>query len=116
MEKKISLSEFQKILDAKKRTIYYTKHSLQRAAMRGFIKEGEDGIMLFEKDIRENRPHLVVEQDSDIEDARKFKVYYRAKKGFVAYIMSIDGEIELITVYHTSKTLQKKIYKRRKGG
>lgn len=116
MEKKINLSEFQKILKVKQRTIYYTKHSLQRAAMRGFIKESEDRIPLFEKDIFENKPHLVVEQDSDIEDARKFKVYYRAKKGFMAYVVSIDGEIELITVYHTSKTLQEKIYKRRKGG
>ena len=114
MEKAISTEDFQKILKKKERQILYTPHAVQRAKLRKIITEDENEINRFENDIKK-KPDIIVEQDSEISDERKFKLYYRFERGgFLTYILAMDGEIRVITVYRTSKTLQKKIYKYRK--
>ena len=113
MEVRISKEEFQKILAKKKRQIVYSDHAIQRSKMRKIIDENDTEIKRFESDIE--KPSIVVEQDSESPDERKFKLYCRSSTGgFITYIVSIDGDITLITVYRTSKGLQKKLYKYRK--
>ncbi|OGJ49878.1 hypothetical protein A2335_01000 [Candidatus Peregrinibacteria bacterium RIFOXYB2_FULL_32_7] len=115
MEKVIDVNVFLTLLTQKKRGIIYTEHSIQRARMRQLIGDNTDKIEKFEKDLYENVPHLVVEQPSESPGDRKFKIYYRSpERGFDTYVLSIDGQIRLITIYKTSKTLQKNIYKYRK--
>ena len=115
MEKKIPVDEFQKLLSKKSRQMVYTVHAIQRARMRKIISENETEIKRFETDMKES-PSIVIEQDSESPDERKFKLYYKSSKegGFIAYIVSINEDITVITVYRTSKALQKKIYKYRK--
>lgn len=109
------MDEFQKLLSKKSRQIVCTVHAIQRAKMRKIIDEDETEIKRFETDIKE-KPSIVVEQDSEIPNERKFKLYYRSSTGagFITYIVSINADITLITVFRTSRALQKKIYKYRK--
>jgi hypothetical protein len=117
MEKKIDAEDFLKLLRAKKRKTIYTEHSIQRAKARKLISNGEATIKIFEKDLEEKTPDIVVEQTSENPDERKFKIYYRSSEtGFYTYVITINGGVRLITAYKTSKSLQRKVYKHLKRG
>ena len=117
MEEKLDADIFLKLFAQKKREIQYTEHAIQRARIRKLIPENELSVKRFEMDMYNNKPDVVVEQISENPEERKFKVYYKSPDGgFVAYILSIDGQIRLITTYKTSKSLQEKIYKHMKRG
>lgn len=117
MEEKVDPDEFIKLLKGKDRNILLTDHSLKQAKMRQIIKDDETDIKQFKTDIYNKIPFLVAEQDSENPNVRKFKLYYRStKKGFIVYIISVNAQIRLITIYPTTKSLQKQIYKYRKRG
>ncbi|MFH0884150.1 MAG: hypothetical protein V1861_00385 [Candidatus Micrarchaeota archaeon] len=117
MEQIVDLRSFQNLLRQKERIIVFRRHALQQARLRRLAAEDDTELAVFRADILEKEPYLVVEQASEMPRERKFKLYYRwPEGGFIAYIASIDGQISLITVYRTSKALQKKIYKWRKRG
>jgi hypothetical protein len=116
MEKFVSADFFLILIKQKKREIIFTEHAIQRAVRRDIICEGKSQIRQFSKDIQ-RRPDMVVEQDSEISGQRKFKAYYRSSgKGFMTYVLTINSAIRLITIYRTSRNLQKKLYKSRKRG
>lgn len=117
MEKNIETAVFLKILKQKNRSIVYTNHALAQAIQRGFITNDQTIIPEFENDIKEE-PSVVVEQGSESRDEKKFKIYYESKQlgEFMCYVIKVDGQITLITLYRTSKKLQKSIYKYRKQG
>ncbi len=112
MEKRISKEFFRKLLHNKTRSLKYTSHSIDRAVKRAIITRTEETIPRFEKDVHGNDPYLVVEQDSDSPAERKFKLYYRAPEGgFIAYIVVLNNQMRLISVYKTTKSIQQKMYK-----
>ncbi|MCI0503319.1 hypothetical protein L0Y65_01255 [Candidatus Micrarchaeota archaeon] len=117
MEQITDPRSFQGLLRQKERIIVFRKHALQQARLRNLAVEGDTELAVFREDLLGKEPYLVVEQASEIPKERKFKLYYRwPEGGFITYVASIDGQISLITVYRTSKALQKKIYKWRKRG
>jgi len=81
LERVISQDIFTELLQSKERDLKYTIHSVQQARKRGLIRDHEDSIPKFEKDIKENTPHKVTEQDSENAGERKFKAYYPAGEG-----------------------------------
>jgi hypothetical protein len=112
MEETIEVHIFLEMLRQKTRDIAYTRHSIRQAKMRKIIADKETKIEKFEKDFQEEEPYCVVEQTSETVAERKFKLYYRSHEGgFVVYIISMDGQIRLITVYRTTKSIQEKVYK-----
>ena|GEM_PF-1063005 len=116
MEKIISKEFFRKVFNDKTRILKYTLHSIERARKRSIITKSEETIPKFEKDIYENAPYLIVEQDSDSPAERKFKLYYRdSEGGFIAYIFVLNKQMRLISVYKTTKSIQEKLYKYEKA-
>lgn len=112
MEELIEIDAFLKRLRHKERQIVYTFHAINEAKRRKLISENEKEIKIFEADIKEGTIYLGVEQSSELPGEKKFKLYYHYREGgFIVYVISLDGEIRLITVYRTSKSLQKKVYK-----
>lgn len=112
METAFPPADFLNLLGQKKRRIAYTSHAISQAKDRGLVGAGESEIRRLGSDLLEE-PAIVVEQDSEIPHERKFKVYYGlpTEGGFIAYIITTDGELRVITAYRTSKSMQKKIYK-----
>ncbi|MBD3389438.1 hypothetical protein GF415_00595 [Candidatus Micrarchaeota archaeon] len=87
MEKKTSKEFFRKLFHSKVRSLRYTTHPIERAIKRKIINKSEKTIPRFEKDIDTKDPYLAVEQTSEFEGERKFKLYYRAPEGgFIAYL------------------------------
>lgn len=116
LEKKINNEFFRKLLHSKTRSLRYTTHSIERAVKRKIINKNEKTIPRFEKDIGNKDPHLAVEQTSEFEGERKFKLYYRAPEGgFIAYILALNKQMRLISVYKTTKSIQEKLYKHEKA-
>src|SRR3989338_6833674 len=112
MEELVEIATFLELLKQKERKITYTFHAISEAKYRKLISENETEIKVFESDINEGTIYLIVEQASEIPDEKKFKLYcHYPKGGFIIYIIAINAEIRLITVYRTSKSLQKKLYK-----
>jgi hypothetical protein len=111
MESAFSPGDFLTLIRQKERRIVYTAHAIRQARDRGLIG-AEGGIKRLEADLLKE-PAIAVEQDSEKPDERKFKLYYGLPEegGFIAYVITTDGELRVITAYRTSKTLQKKIYK-----
>jgi len=116
IESLIDVNVFLKLLKEKKREILFTAHAVSQAKNRNLIGEDEAGIGIFVQDITLGMPHRVVEQSSEKPGERKFKAYYLSSSGgYMCYILTMDGQISLITIYRTSKRLQKNIYKYRKA-
>ncbi len=111
MEMAFSPDDFLNLLRQKKGRIVYTAHVIRQARDRGLIGTGGE-IKRLEADLLEE-PAIVVEQDSEKPDERKFKLYYGLpdEGGFIAYVITTDGELRVITAYRTSKSMQKKVYK-----
>ena len=103
MEKPIETEEFLRILKNKNRAVVYTKHSLNQAKQRGIVEDNANRIKIFETDILEKEPNIIVEQSSEKQEERKFKIYYKSDSlgGFMCYIITADGKLTLITVYRT---------------
>jgi hypothetical protein len=119
MEQEFDVNAFKHLLGQKQREIVYTKHAIVRARSRKIISDVEDTIKSFETDIHHREPHMVVELDSERIDERKFKAYYHSKWGYMGYVISIDGQITVITILNVSKRRQDKLYKyskRSRGG
>ena len=117
MEQIEDIATFLRVLKQKERRITYTEHAILRARARDIIRDDECKVAIFESDLAGSIPHIIVEQYSENPAEQKFKLYYRYPEGgFVAYVISMDGEIRLITVYKVSRSLQKKIYKIMKRG
>lgn len=111
MEHTISEEIFTKLLHSKERESVYTAHAIEQARKRSIISDQEKVIPVFERDIK-SKPYLVVEQDSEEDGERKFKVYYESPAGgFMAYILVLNKWIRVITIYKTSKELQRKVYR-----
>ena len=101
-EGQLPLEEFAKLLNAKQRKIHYTKHCAERAHRRGLP------LAVFENDLQNELPVLVLEQESEIPSERKFDVYYFQRGDlFHRYVFSINDMIRLITLMRTSKSIQK---------
>ena len=113
MERAISEEAFTKLLLAKEREVVYTYHAIKQAKKIDIIADHEGTVPKFEKDIKENKPYKVVEQDLENSNERKFKVYYQnqaACGGFMVYIVVLNKRTRLISIYRTSKKLQKDMY------
>lgn len=112
MEKIVDKKAFAELLNIKSRSFAYTRHSIKRARKREVINENEETVPRFEKDLYEAGPYLVIEQDSEYAHERKFKLYYRSQEGgFIAYILVLNDQVRLISVYRTSKKIQEAAYK-----
>jgi len=111
MERAFSPSDFLTLIRQKERRIVYTDHAIRQARDRGLIG-AEDEIKRLEADLLEE-PAIAIEQDSEKPGERKFKLYYGfpSEGGFIAYVITTDGELRVITAYRTSKSMQKKVYK-----
>lgn len=113
MERAVSEETFLKLPNAKERILVYTAHAVRQARKRGIISDDERTVPRFEKDLQGNKPYKVVEQDSENTNERKFKVYFQARApegGFMAYIVVLNKQMRLISIYRTSKKLQETIY------
>ena len=111
MERTISEDVFTKLYHAKERELVYTKHAIKQAKKRDIISDQDGTISKFEKDLKENKPYKVVEQDSEDANERKFKAYYQDPAGgFMVYIVVLNKRTRLISIYRTSKKLQKDMY------
>jgi len=98
------VGEFERLLKSKPRVMKPTPHSLERARKRQLP------LSVVEVDLREGRPVLVFEQESEVAGERKFDVYYLQKPGyFHRYVISLNNELRVITVMRTSKDLQKRV-------
>jgi hypothetical protein len=99
------------LLKAKSREVVCPQHAVSKAILRGIISHPDDCIPLVEKDLYKREPHIVVEQEPEGGE-RRFRAYYRYPEwGFIAYIILINSQIRLKTVYKTSKKIQKKAYR-----
>ena len=104
MRKSIPVDEFQKILTAKKRLQVFTMHASAMADKRGLP------LAAFEDDIQNQRPAIVIEQDSEVACERKFDVYYlQAGRTFHRYVIALNNMMRVITLLRTNKDVQRKI-------
>ena len=111
MSKNVSTSDFLILLRKKQRVVFNTDHSIEKAKRRQFISDTENNVDLLEADLK-REPHLVVEQDCKTPNERQFKVYYPSSKGgYACYVLVMDGQIRLVTIYRTTKKLQEQVYK-----
>ena len=112
METEIDIGAFESLLKQKRREIYYTKHALAQAKSRNIVNDEETAVKPFENDILCRIPDIVMELEGpEKPDERKFKAYFKSEWGYRVYIMSIDGQISLITIYIISRRKQEKLYK-----
>lgn len=112
MELPVEAGVFERMLRSKERKLEYTAHSIRRARKRAIIAEHENTIPRFEDDLNNSAPYKVVEQPSENPGERKFKIYYRSQSGFMVYVIVLDGQIRLLSVYRTSKKIQKMLYRK----
>lgn len=102
MEDNFPPEEFVQLLKAKKREIHHTRHCTEQSHRRGMP------LAVFENDLKNEKPVLVLEQESEQAGERKFDVYYLQRADlFHRYVFSINDEIRLITLMRTSKSIQK---------
>jgi len=112
VEKIIDTKEFLELLKRQVRKAVYRKHALKQAKEREFIRNGMESIPAFESDISVNVPYLVVEQTCETPEHRQFKAYYNSSQGgYSVYILILNDQMYLTSVYRTTKNLQKKIFK-----
>ena len=112
MEKIIDTKEFLELLKKRERKIVYRKHAIKQAKERNFIHNSMETIPIFESDISRNTPYLIVEQTCETPEHSQFKVYYNSPLGgYSVYILILNDEMFLRSVYRTTKNLQKKIFK-----
>jgi hypothetical protein len=99
----IEPSLFVELLRSKIREVRFTKHARFQSEKRLLP------LKIAEQDIFEKTPLIVLEQDSERKEERKFNVYYPQDAGlFHRYVVAINSELRVITVIRTSKELQKK--------
>ena len=98
----LSPGEFAQVLGGKHRQIQHTRHCILQAHKRGMP------LAVFENDLQNERPVLVLEQESENAGERKFDAYFLQKGDlFHRYVFSMNDEIRLITLMRTSKSVQK---------
>ncbi len=78
VEKHIEIEAFLKTIKQKNRILTYTSHSLDQAKQRGIIENNDNRIKIFETDVLEKEPNIVVEQNCENQEERKFKTYYKS--------------------------------------
>jgi len=111
VECEISVKIFIEIIKRRQRDVVYTGHSIEKGRLRQFLSEG-DQIKVFDADINGKEPFKIIEQGCETQGERKFKAYYQSSLGgFMCYIFVIDGQIRLVSLYRTTKRIQKQIYK-----
>jgi len=102
MENLLKPEEFLQLLKAKERKIRHTRHCTEQSHRRGMP------LAVFENDLKNEKPVVVLEQESEIAGERKFDVYYLQRGDlFHRYVFSVNDEIRLITLMRTSKSIQK---------
>lgn len=110
----MDVDDFLKLLKAKDRDFVYPPHSIDQAIRRQFLAGPEDSIPIFENNIHDDIPYKVVEQEP-ADDERTLKLYYKnaqsKRGGFNVYVIIINSQIRLKTVYWTSKSVQKDAYR-----
>ena len=113
VEDLIDTDEFVALLKKKQRKIKYTSHSQEGANNRNLADDKTRIDEIFETDLKEHNPYKVFEQTCETPGERKFKLYFMSSSGgFMCYVIVLNDELRLITVYRTTKNLQEKIYKR----
>jgi len=104
MKQSISVDEFMRILNSKKRETAFTNHATSMAEKRGLPRSS------FEEDVKSQRPAVVVEQESEVGCERKFDVYYlQDGRTFHRYVIALNNMMRVITLLRTNKDVQRKI-------
>jgi hypothetical protein len=103
-ETKLTIDEFLAVLKAKKRLFAVTPHAQKRSESRSLP------IIVVEDDLTFGRPTVVLEQQSERPDERKFNVYYKQTDEYYhRYIICLNSETRVITVMRVRKDLQKMV-------
>ncbi len=64
----------------------------------------------FEEDIRNQRPVIVIEQESEVACERKFDVYYLQEgRTFHRYVIALNNLMRVITLLRTNKDIQRRV-------
>ncbi|MFA5246921.1 MAG: hypothetical protein WC408_03465 [Candidatus Micrarchaeia archaeon] len=104
MRQIIAADDFLLVLSSKKRETVYTKHAIAMAQKRGLPESA------FEEDIKNQRPTIVIEQESEVACERKFDVYYLQEgRTFHRYVIALNNMMRVITLLRTNKDVQRKI-------
>ncbi len=100
----VSASEFRTLLSLKAREFFSTKHAVAQAEKR-FLP-----IEIARRELENEPPILVLEQECETTGERKFDVYFVQKEGvFHRYVVCLNSRLRLITLMRTSKDVQKKV-------
>lgn len=104
MRKNIPVDEFAQVLLSKRRATVFTTHASAMSDKRGLPRSA------FEDDIRNQRPAIVIEQESEVACERKFDVYYlQAGRTYHRYVIALNNMMRVITLLRTNKDVQRKI-------
>lgn len=104
MRKGIPVDEFLQVLSSKKRGTVFTIHASSMAQKRGLPESA------FEDDIKNQRPAIVIEQESEVVCERKFDVYYLQEgRTFHRYVIALNNLMRVITLLRTNKDIQRRI-------
>ena len=104
MRKSMPVGEFMQALLSKRRVTVFTTHASAMADKRGLPKSA------FEDDIKNQRPAIIIEQESEVACERKFDVYYlQAGRTFHRYVIALNNMMRVITLLRTNKDVQRKI-------